>query len=47
VSGQHSQGSRQPKESYKRPALLVLGTVAALTQAKGQAGADRTTNSSG
>ena len=47
MSGQHSQGSRQPKESYERPALVVLGTVAALTQAKNQGGADRTTNSSG
>lgn len=45
MRGPHPRGLVKPEEAYEAPALVILGTVAQLTQGKGQTGADRGTNS--
>lgn len=45
MRGPHQQDPAKTEAPYEPPALVVLGTVAELTQAKGQTGADKVTHS--
>jgi len=45
MRGPIQKDTAKSKAPYEPPALVILGTVAELTQAKGQGGADRGANS--